>query len=432
MPSDGEPSKNPFVRFKQHVDAHIGAGLNTVLPRKSNSQQSEAMAPQNSRSTEADQDFQVWLASQRHGAAAEELHDNALTMDVIGLASLRGFSKEDKEEGLHQLRFNRWAEFFPESRYSPPLLAFGPWNPRPRGMDPDMDPSLFTWVDAFEDLLAESSGMPMMDIRTRYNQNRVLRQKWPEMGGIQGLVPWLQRLRSQGLSLLERDVFFGTTKLMESKPTYTTGRPELSAGQHDANAADQEPEKPRGSGAEQERQTESDGSFFGELDKVLKVLNKVLDDNLTPQDSRRRTEHDNNTAQEPETETELYNAIQTAFNEARSLSTFLKTLSEGGFASPVRKATTNDHSSNPHEDESDKTEVSKAEFVDDNGNLHTKTITLRTSADGTRTTREETYSVRPAPKDKKPNNQNSKPVDTTITNDGDDGSKGAGWFWKKD
>jgi hypothetical protein len=432
MPSDGEPSKNPFVRFKQHVDAHISAGLNSVLPSKSNSQQPEAMAPQNSRSTEADQDFQVWLASQRHAVAAEELHDSALTMDVIHVANRRGFSQEGKEKGLHHLRFQRWAGFLIQSRYSPLMLATQPWNPRPRGMDPDMDSSLFTWVDAFEDLLAESSGMPMMDLRTRYNLNRVNRQKWPEFGGLLTLDSWLQRLNSRGLPLLERDVFFGTTKLMESKPTYAIGRPELPNGQRDDNAADQELGKPRGSGAEQEQQTGSDGTFFGELDKILKVLNKVLDDNLTPQDSRRRTEHDNNTTREPETETDLYNAIQTAFNEARSLSTFLKTLSEGGFASPVTKAITNDAVTKTHDDVSDKTEVSKEEFVDDYGNLHTKTITQRTSADGTRTMREETYSVRPAPRDKKPDSQDSKPVDTTITNDGDDGSKGAGWFWKKD
>ncbi|ATY59572.1 hypothetical protein A9K55_003155 [Cordyceps militaris] len=81
------------------------------------------------------------------------------------------------------------------SSYSPAALTHLP-QPRPADLPPDLDSSVFTFQDAFEDLLAVSQGNSLPDINARYQHSRMLRQMYP-YGEPTWL--WINRLQSQGL-----------------------------------------------------------------------------------------------------------------------------------------------------------------------------------------------------------------------------------------
>ncbi|KAJ2982818.1 hypothetical protein NQ176_g1132 [Zarea fungicola] len=87
------------------------------------------------------------------------------------------------------------------SSYNPALLGHLR-QPVPRDLPSNLDPGVFTFQDAFEDLLIVSRGSQMLDINSRYQQSRLLRQMYPN-GEPTWL--WLRRLQSQGLiSQLQR------------------------------------------------------------------------------------------------------------------------------------------------------------------------------------------------------------------------------------
>ncbi|OTA07384.1 hypothetical protein A9Z42_0082720 [Trichoderma parareesei] len=69
-------------------------------------------------------------------------------------------------------------------------------QPVPNDLPPQCDPSVFTFEDAFEDLLAVSQGRPLPDIKDRYNQRQLLRQMFSKG---EPTWFWLRRLESQGL-----------------------------------------------------------------------------------------------------------------------------------------------------------------------------------------------------------------------------------------
>ena len=93
------------------------------------------------------------------------------------------------------------------SSYSPLALRDIP-QPKPNDAPSDLDTSIFTFEDAFEDLLAVSQGQPLPDIRSRYEQRKLLRSLFPTG---EPAYFWLRRLRSQGL--LEEST---PTRLMKS------------------------------------------------------------------------------------------------------------------------------------------------------------------------------------------------------------------------
>ncbi len=72
-----------------------------------------------------------------------------------------------------------WNLFIQRSRYSPLRLEYEmPRGPRPADLEAGMDPELFGWTDAFEDLLRVSSGLPMTDMRERRAEARVVGVLW--------------------------------------------------------------------------------------------------------------------------------------------------------------------------------------------------------------------------------------------------------------
>ncbi|UNI16296.1 hypothetical protein JDV02_002739 [Purpureocillium takamizusanense] len=143
MSRDGDNNSNVFVRFKQHVDANIASGINTLLGAHSAALRHATATsaatgerPLTSPSAMESQDAGRWLS----------------TWDVLALTS--------------------------SPSYSPGALRHLP-RPIPNDLPPSLDSSIFTFEDAFEDLLAVSLGLPLPDITFKYVQRQRIRRLLP-------------------------------------------------------------------------------------------------------------------------------------------------------------------------------------------------------------------------------------------------------------
>lgn len=95
-----------------------------------------------------------------------------------------------------------WVLWARGSSYSPLNLGHLP-QPIPRDAPVDCEPGVFTFQDAFEDLLAVSSGYRLLDMQARYERSKVFRQMYPHG---EDAASWVRRLHSQ--NLLEHSNFF--------------------------------------------------------------------------------------------------------------------------------------------------------------------------------------------------------------------------------
>lgn len=83
-----------------------------------------------------------------------------------------------------------------DSRYYSPASLRGLPPPIPNDLPAHLEDDVFTFEDAFEDLLAVTQGQPLPDIEHRYNQRRLLWQMFPD-----GEPRWFfeRRLHASGL-----------------------------------------------------------------------------------------------------------------------------------------------------------------------------------------------------------------------------------------
>lgn len=428
MPSDEESSKNPFIRFKQHVDSNISAGINTILPAKSDpktqqptpqgtatmsSQSDERGAPDPSR-------MSVWFSHQRIRAAQEELSDAKYAHAVNHTLS--------KQTHLHYW-LGRFQGFMRTSPYSPLLLNVNSflhgrmgavnWSPKPHDMGSDMDPSLFSWVDAFEDLLADSQGLPMMPLRQRYKMNRSLRQRYPWGFETVPLSVWLRRLETQGV--VKKDIFFGTG--------IRTSLPELKLEQEERLSRSDEDVDPityLGQWAERKMGI-LESLFDSELRKIHEIFGTMTGeerDGIPKESNRERA---------PRDEQELYDFMR---QQKSDIAAQLKERVHRSFGNANAETDNNGTEATS----GDQPVVEKHEYVDKHGMLHSRTHIHRNNRDGS-TSIEEELTVRPAPKDWKPSTELQTPSqedtviknesEPTIQNENDHGnSKGSWSLWK--
>lgn len=451
MPSDDDSSKNPFVRFKEHVDAHVGAGLHSVLNFPSVISETVASSRQLSscdssgcpskqpkpdeglQSSDADlpPHFRRWLYAQRQAVAEEEATDTYYERIA------QNYPGDENAAVRSIIRSERFDAFATRSQYSPIRLAETmPRQPRPRDIHSDMDPRLFTYVDAFEDLLAEASGVPTMDLRSRYNMNRMLRRTWP-FG--ESPISWARRLESQGLV----KAFIPDYRCLQAKQP-NTEQPVVPAKEKPAVPTEDIRQDRSTQGARSvEHQPSAQDGLFGEIEKAVKLLNQVLDETTTSITSSfwdpEKTRQEQPRA--PRTEHDLYDAVQSVFNEGqRSLSALFKSLAEGIEPRPRSevKSDVDAHDGEIVEEEDGmKTVKSSREYVDEYGNKHVSTEIRRTNKDGTVVSTETHYSVRPASEPERSAIENSPTqqdqskdeewADTYKTREDD---KKSGWFWK--
>ncbi|KAB5570324.1 hypothetical protein GE09DRAFT_1102768 [Coniochaeta sp. 2T2.1] len=460
MPSEDDTSKNPFVRFKEHVDAHIAAGFQNALRFPSTLTDllmaSAALSrPNDTRSTNT-----IYNGEQRETNNGDNnIYDGKAGSELIFLHGI--FQSRRREEAFdeyfartsaryqgdehkvlrHLLLQDRHAAFS-GSVYSPKYLNESVPAPTPRDIKGHMDPAMFTWIDPFEDLLLETAGRPLTDIRARYARNKKLRELYPQGEPVWS---WFGRLEELPTfrSYFYPDTFYEQRSLKaQAKPPVIEQR---TASAEDDRAWGRTGDQVRDRVGDRESSWNSRGlsgnedrpagnGFFAEIEKVTKVLNQVLEDAI---DGPRKRQADS--TREPRTEHDLYEAVQSAFNEGqRSLASFFKSLaSELEPRRPSAMKVEDLPNGETVEEDGTKTVKLTKEYVDDFGNKHISTEIRRTNKDGTSVSTETHYSVRPATEAERSSLRQSPQQQIQSGNAGHggkdeklDGEKQHSWFWK--
>ncbi|KAL7918345.1 hypothetical protein ACQKWADRAFT_304393 [Trichoderma austrokoningii] len=170
MPRDGDSSlTDVFVRFKQHVDSAVASGLHALFQPLHQPESELSSTVKSADTPTSDASSQPALSSAPVTMANSESHASSPSaLDTVSVAS--------------------WS-------YSPANLRHLQ-QPVPNDLPAHCDSTVFTFEDAFEDLLTVSQGRPLPDIKARYNQRQLLRQMFSHG---EPTWFWLRRLESQGL-----------------------------------------------------------------------------------------------------------------------------------------------------------------------------------------------------------------------------------------
>ncbi|KAH7144618.1 hypothetical protein B0J13DRAFT_525981 [Dactylonectria estremocensis] len=274
------------------------------------------------------------------------------------------------------------------SPYSPIALRSLP-QPVPSDAPSNLDASIFTFEDAFEDLLTVSRGQPLPDISARYDQRKLLRSMFPDG---EPAYFWLRRLKSQHLLDLPGPSQF-LAQVADSNWDYFHRELDRRA----ANIW-------RAVTGEDSRTSRD----FSENDDRLP--------HSIPESAE--SEYSHRRRREPDHFDDFFSSIQSSFsNSQSSWDTFVKPITDGPSTSleKLRQDKALDK----------KEEVTKDEYVDRFGYLHS-TITVKTlDEDGTQIGSETHYTVRPA--DKQPGESNDDK--SGIHAQGRVQTK-TGWLWK--
>ncbi|KID75114.1 hypothetical protein MBR_05441, partial [Metarhizium brunneum ARSEF 3297] len=312
-----------------------------------------------------------------------DIHDNKrhTTMDVLSLIS--------------------------SPTYAPTTLRHLP-QPVPNHLPTGVDGSIFTFEDAFEDLLAVSQGQSLPDITTRYQQRRLLRDMFPSG---EPTWFWLRRLESQGLvQVPSRAQFFKA-----HQPDWTSFHEEL-----DRHAADAWRSVSKGYGHD----APGSGNFFEDIGRAFKQLERGFGED-SAKNSYTGSEQKMELDKGPDTFEELFSEISSKFKEsASSWDTFVKSISEEA------KLQSREGKHGAYIDSHDKNKVvtNENEHVDRFGYLH-KTVTRKMlDADGNEVGSETYVTIRPA--DKHLDNENNIEAGNNEPLEIGADSKKSSWFWK--
>ncbi|POR33608.1 Uncharacterized protein TPAR_06191 [Tolypocladium paradoxum] len=383
---DGEPadtSSNIFVRFKQHVDSNIASGFNTLL--------GVPTAPHQSRTDDT---------------SSSTLHPNSSSSPSSSSHLPSTCNAMHVQEAS---RPGHWDVFslVSSASYSPTALRHLP-QPVPNDLPHELDPTVFTFEDAFEDLLAVSQGQPLPDINTRYEQRKLLRQMFPTG---EPTWFWMRRLESQGLiESPSRGRFFRTLR-----PDWDGFHREL-----DRRATDVW----RGATGEDDREQVA-GDFFHEIGRAFKQIERGLSEEGSRHEEPESDSDDEQRRRKgPDTFEDLFSSLSSTVAEGqKSWDTFLKIIND--------QAATLEKNQTPSSDKETKRVETRDEYVDRFGYLHS-TVTRKTlDRDGNEVGRETYVTMRPADKpDKQLDNQSKDELDHVESLGDESANKKMGWFWK--
>ncbi|KAL2123966.1 hypothetical protein VTJ04DRAFT_331 [Mycothermus thermophilus] len=199
-----EADPNPFVRFKQHVDANIQAGINTLTGGSglSRSRTTTATSPGSGMSgNTSDSSSSLTEAANLGLLTPQEARFESRLSSLTDSASSSGFTVPEASSAWRlfllrsaysplRLEYDHdWSSTaYPSSSlpptpsvFSPRGLFTSPWKhvPVPRDLPAGCEPGEVGWLEAFEDLLRVNSGMELMDLRERVRENR---RVWNQLG----------------------------------------------------------------------------------------------------------------------------------------------------------------------------------------------------------------------------------------------------------
>jgi hypothetical protein len=431
---------NPFVRWKRMVDFSLAltlkglVGLPTVL--------SSSLRPETQSGSQTASDVlapplrrYLW----RPCPGPEEDDNELFRARILWQQDHLG-----PDPGVTE-----FADFLFNSPYSPCNLREMP-QPVPKDLPQHLDPSTFTFSDAFADLLASRHGGSLSDLDAvawqKNSRERITGSSdlaWPD---------WLA-LYHAGLF----DHYASHPRRCQPMFGRHNERPAVkwalgSAENGSANNANDGHAAPPA--IPKATDYSMAGGLFEELDRVFRILQRVLSeetggggqDKEHPESAQALKAE--TAKREPETEDELYSVLKSAFSE-KSLSALFKAISLGASnaevdaeSRPTERRGPPDSTLRKTGDEADEARkvVTKEEHVDVLGNHHVKTVTRHLNEQGEEVGRSTVLQVRSRSRLPRTKTGQQRKV-------GDDGSsesssrqeEGAqrldearkeGWFWK--
>ena len=377
---DDESPFKVFIRFKQNVDSTISGGFNAVLGIPT------APAETHPSSSSTSTNYSTSIPSQHHHNPSE------LAMDDP--------SQDTDDIYVQDVRQPNWTlstlAFTP---YSPLALRHLP-QPKPNGLPPHLDSSIFTFEDAYEDLLVMSLGMPLLGIMDKYKLKQDHLKVFPR-----GEPPynWIGRMRTLG--------FLNFKPQSVSSQYYGLGpwpnMPGMLEPPTDFGR--------RGYGNESNEASDWTTDLLSQIQEGLARLGgrdvtKEQDDQLQSQ-------------REPRHFDDLFSAIDSAFASGRSSwDALIKSITENQSDGQETQLP-----AKPTESQDERETVTRSEYVDRFGYLHTKVYTKKLDSEGNKIGTATSYSIRPADKQSDESKADSEEQQEA---DDSDPRKKKGWFWK--
>ncbi|KAK5997428.1 hypothetical protein PT974_02784 [Cladobotryum mycophilum] len=403
-----------FVKFKQHVDSNVSSGIHTLLGIPRSPEPSEALSSSSSSSTHQT-GLPISKGTNLNPSSTYSIQSHPTTMDIMNM--------EKRPSQLDLFSVASWS-------YAPlNLRHLRP--PVPNDLPSHHDAAIFTFEDAFEDLLVISQGNPLPDISTRVGQRKLLRQMYPNG---EPMWFWLRRLESQGLlrrprldEMYRLDGFGPFSRQNESEFFQPHGLDwESFHNQLERRASDV---WRRDSVADNGQST---GDFSDEAHKVSRNLEDGLTRHNPASVDESDSRHDAQQKGFPDNFDDIFSSITSSFAEGqKTWDTFVKSILEN-----KSFPTNGSHQTTKHDKNGNKETVTQDEYVDRFGYLHT-TVTRKTfDKDGREIGSQTHFTMRPA--DKRPNrSEEPEGNDANVierTDSDDDGQqkpdKKQGWFWK--
>ncbi|QYT02707.1 hypothetical protein H0G86_009702 [Trichoderma simmonsii] len=408
MPRDGNPL-DVFVRFKQHVDSAFHSLLQPHQPQLPADAQSDL-------STSKSPDTPISDSSNQPAPLAP------VTMDSL----------ESRPPALDTVSVASWA-------YSPANLRHLR-QPVPNDLPPQCDSSVFTFEDAFEDLLAVSQGQPLPNIKSKYKQRLLLRQMFSNG---EPTWFWLRRLESQGLlrrptreELYFQPRHFGIWGDDAESEFPNSNWNDWSKLHEELDRKAAEVWNSVAASEQSNGQSQTNGtSFFDEVRQTF----KQLDDSFHGRNKSHQDDHgDQHQKSLPDHFDDLFSSLGSTFAEGhKTWDTFVKTITDN---KPVSTDTSSSPSSTSEEkvyDNGNKEVVTREEKVNSFGYL-TTTVTKKTyDKNGNEIGTETHFTMRPADQTQKI--EAGRNNDTNVIERADTDAdaevpqtqdKKSGWFWK--
>lgn len=278
--------------------------------------------------------------------------------------------------------------------YDPMLLNELP-QPVPKDRAPHMEPDVFHFQDAFDDLLLAAQGRPLMDITERYQQSKLLRIVYPYG---ESNFKWLQRLEYQGV--------------IPARPNILSPGPGLG----------QLPAALRTFGGE------LNGVVSKSLGEAMALYNRATGDNNdgSRESVSRRASGEPDGKKEPDHFDDLFSELKSTFAESQGAwEAFKKTLNDdssrrvGQFGDQKENEPRNQELSKSSERQINKNEKeTTSEYVDRWGYRHTKVTRTQYDDSGNQTGSSTSITIAP-----------DAGQDISNTSNPNSKSKGGGWFW---
>lgn len=363
--SQQDPPPNPFVRFKHHIDSNVVSGINTMLGYP--------------------------------------------TPDTSSFPNGDGDHIPDYRDAL-----NLRSVLF--SSYSPAALRHLP-QPVPNDLPSNLDGRVFTFEDAFEDLLAVSQGQALPDIGQKYQQRTLLRQMFPEG---EPAWFWMRRLRASGLlripepQHLQGDAspanWDDLHRELEKKAAEVWGR-------HPRDV--ESPNLWDDTGLKDTARML--GGMFGEVERTLGSLEDAFRGGLRDRESKDSREPLHG---EPDTFDEFFSHVQSAYESGqRSWETLMRTMTNGEARYEGGKPAL-------------QTQIveDRDETVDKYGYVHSKVTRREVDQEGNEISRSTSYQMYPASNQQQKSETEDRDTPSLsggeLSNHDEKQAQKNGWFWK--